>query len=306
MNAIHVTDLVKIFRRGQVKALSGCSLTVEDGQIFGLLGPNGAGKTTLLKIILDLVRATSGTVRVLGQPSTDIALHARIGYLPEEHHFPPFLSAKAILSHYGTIAGVPSSRLKDRIPGLLEQVKLSNRADTRVKEFSKGMIQRLALAHALINDPELLLLDEPTDGIDPIGRREIRDILQNLNKQGKTIFLNSHILSEVERVCDHVAIMNHGQVVFHGDTESALRNEHQVQLSVTPEHVLINACHDLDIVLETNNHHIRVTVDNTGELNRLLDRIRSDNGLIHAVVPWKQSLEDRFLTVISDSPGGEL
>jgi len=205
--AIETHHLSKFYSRGKVKALQDFSLSVEKGKIFGLLGPNGAGKTTFIKLLLGIIHPTKGQAFILGQPVSNYRVHQHIGYLSEKHHFPDFLQARQVLYYFGKMSGISGSQLDLRIEELLELVNLSEWANAKTREFSKGMLQRLGLAHTLINDPQLIFLDEPTDGIDPVGRREIRDLLQLLRDQGKTIFLNSHLLSEVERISDEIAIL---------------------------------------------------------------------------------------------------
>ena len=200
------------FGTRRVRALDGVDLSVGPGEVFGLLGPNGAGKTTAVKILLGLTRATEGSARLFGIPVSDPESRRRVGYLPEGHRFPGYLTARQTLSIFGRMSGVDRATLKTRIPELLERVRLSDWLDVKVKKFSKGMTQRLGLASALVHDPEVLLLDEPTDGVDPVGRREIRDLLQQEAARGRAILLNSHLLSEIELTCDRVAVLRKGKV----------------------------------------------------------------------------------------------
>jgi ABC-2 type transport system ATP-binding protein len=215
MEAIHVDRLRKRFGAGpaQVDALCGISLRVEPGEIYGLLGRNGAGKTTLVRILLDLVRPTAGKARILGRPSREVAARAAVGYLPEDHRFPEYQTGEGTLLLQGALAGLPARARKARARELLGLVGLDRAGRQKVRAYSKGMKQRLGLAQALVGDPQLVLLDEPTDGVDPVGRAEIRDLLLSLKRSGKTVFLNSHLLSEVERLCDRVAILERGALV---------------------------------------------------------------------------------------------
>jgi len=215
---IEVKEVTKVFKpldfwkRERVQAIDSVSLNIEKGEIFGLLGLNGAGKTTLMKVILGLLKPTKGHVSILGRPVTDGAVRCRIGYHSELPYFPKYLKAAEILSYFADIFGLPQKTKKAGIAEVLELVGLKNKANTRIKGYSKGMQERLGMAQALINDPDILFLDEPMSGLDPMGYKETRDILLRLNKRGKTIFFNSHILSEVERVCDRVAVMHKGKI----------------------------------------------------------------------------------------------
>src|SRR5450830_1763552 len=218
--AIEVRGLQKFYREGlggrEVRALAGIDFAVQPGELFGLLGPNGAGKTTTVKILLGLTHATSGEASLLGLPARAPESRRRVGYLPEGHRFPGYLTARQTLSVFGRMSGVGPDDLKRRIPALLERLRIAEWADVRVKRFSKGMTQRLGLASALVHEPEVLLLDEPTDGVDPIGRREIRDLLREEAAKGTTVLLNSHLLSEIELTCDRVAVLRKGTVAAEG------------------------------------------------------------------------------------------
>src|SRR5512140_2926320 len=219
-SAIQIESLRKIyataFRRKRIAALDGIDITVGQGEIFGLLGPNGAGKTTTVKILLDLTRPTSGHAEILGVPVSDPRCRKRVGYLPEGHRFPGYLTARETLSIFGRMSGVDSATLNARMQPLLEKLRIAEWIDVRVKKYSKGMTQRLGIASALIHDPDILLLDEPTDGVDPVGRREIRDILHEEAKRGKTSVITSPLLSEIEYPCDRVAVLRKGKVAAIG------------------------------------------------------------------------------------------
>lgn len=214
--AVTVRDLAKVYRGGlfrrRVQALNGVSLDVPRGEIFGLLGPNGAGKTTLIKILLGIVRRSSGSASVLGHGVGDRRGRRAIGYLPESHRIPHHLTGNTALEYYGQLSGMPLTEIRAKRDGLLDTVGLGKWGRTPVRNYSKGMQQRLGLAQAMLHDPELLILDEPTDGVDPVGRAEIRDVLFQLKDRGKTVFLNSHLLQEIELVCDRVAILHAGLV----------------------------------------------------------------------------------------------
>lgn len=303
MHAITTTDLTKFYGGGKIKALQSLTLQVEQGKIFSLLGPNGAGKTTLIKLLLGIVFPTNGTATLLGKNINDYRSHHPIGYLSENHKFPEFLSANQILYYYGKMNGVSKGDLQKKIPQLLQQVRLEDWGDSKIRKYSKGMLQRLGIAQALINDPQLIFLDEPTDGIDPVGRREIRDLLSELRDQGKTIFLNSHLLSEVERVSDEVAILKKGRMVQHGTVEELISVNEQFQFQIrSGGEMLQSICRELQLSLVSAAPQFTVTVEDHQQLNRVIDLLREENIIIEGIVPKKISLEDFFIDVIADSP----
>jgi ABC-2 type transport system ATP-binding protein len=213
-NVIEVKGATKVYKaldfwnKERTTAIENVDLFVAKGEVFGLLGLNGAGKTTLMKVLLGLLKPTSGEVSILGGSADDIAIRARIGYLPELPYFPKYLKVREVMEYFAGIFGIPGNIRKQKIESILEIVKLSKKSEAGVKELSKGMQGRLGLAQAILNDPDLLFLDEPMSGLDPLGYKETRDIILDLKKRGKTIFFNSHILSEVEKVCDRVAVMH--------------------------------------------------------------------------------------------------
>jgi len=220
MPAIEVTDLRK--RYGQVDALAGLTMTVGRGEVFGFLGPNGAGKTTTVKLLLGLARPTSGTGKVLGAPMGDLATRRKVGYLPELFRYQQWLKAREVLTLHGELIGIPRGRRAAAADEALQIVGLSDRANDVVGKFSKGMQQRLGLGAALLGDPALIVLDEPTSALDPVGRVDVRGIVRAAADRGAAVFLNSHLLSEVEQVCDRVAIIDHGRVVASGELDDVL------------------------------------------------------------------------------------
>ena len=313
MPALSVSSLSKTYRTGllrrsTVQALDGISLAVEEGAIFGLLGPNGAGKTTLVKILLGLVRPSGGTARLFGRPAGTPAARHRIGFVPENHRFPGFFTATQTLHAYGRLADVPRAERNDRIPQLLDRLALDGRGDTKVKTFSKGMLQRLGLAQALLNEPDLLFLDEPTGGVDPVGRRAIRDIVLELRDEGKTIFLNSHLLSEVEKVCTQIAILRDGTLVRRGSVEelTAVDRVYDLVATPVPESLLDSPELPLGPAPDSSSSaadlkQYRVRADERATLNAVVDRLRSADVEIESITPLRQSLEDYFIDVV-DSP----
>lgn len=308
--AVQVDALSKTYRTGffgrdAVRALRDVSLTVNTGEIFGLLGPNGAGKTTLLKILLGIAHASAGRAALFGRSVENPAARNQIGFLPEKHRFPDFLTAEQMLHLYGRLSGVPDERRTERIPELLEKVGMAQWRDTKIKKYSKGMMQRVGLAQALLNDPELVFLDEPTDGVDPVGRREIRDLLLWLHDEGKTVFLNSHLLSEVEKVCTRVAILNEGRLVRHGTIEELTATERVYDLLATPipESIVTEAGDSLRWMednppSDSGLRRYRLRAEDRSELNALLDRLRNAEVLIESVQPVRRTLEDYFIDVV--------
>lgn len=230
--AIDLHHVAKVYRRG-VHALRGVNMQVKRGEIFGLLGPNGAGKSTLVKIMMTVVRPTRADGTILGQRIGHKPTLARVGYLPENHRFPRYLTGRQTVEFFAALSTVPHAVARKRTEELLATVRMSEWADHSISTYSKGMLQRIGLAQALVNDPELILLDEPTDGVDPVGRREILDVLGHLRGRGKTVFVNSHALSELESICDRIAILAKGQVATQGTmddlTFARMRYEIEVQ-----------------------------------------------------------------------------
>ncbi|MEL6382669.1 MAG: ABC transporter ATP-binding protein [Cyanobacteria bacterium J06626_18] len=226
---VQIHNLTKTYRTGfwlnrKITSLQGCSLTTYQGETFGLLGPNGAGKTTLLKILLGLVRPTSGRARLLDSPAGDRTVKQRIGYLPENPYFYDHLTGPEFLQYTAGLFGIATKEQRQRIPALLELVELSpaNIRRKPLKQYSKGMLQRVGLAQALINDPEVVFLDEPMSGLDPMGRHRVREVILSLKEQGKTIFFNSHVLSDVETICDRVALLDQGELLCVGSLDELL------------------------------------------------------------------------------------
>ena len=307
--AIEVRGLRKDYRAGlggrEVKALAGIDLAVQPGELFGLLGPNGAGKTTTVKILLGLTHATAGSASLLGKPVGDPESRRRVGYLPEGHRFPGYLTARQTLSIFGRMSGVPSRTLAPRIKDLLSRVKLSDWVDVKVKRFSKGMTQRLGLAAALVHDPEVLLLDEPTDGVDPVGRREIRDLLKAEAAKGRAILLNSHLLSEIELTCDRVAVLRSGRVAAMGTIEELTKRNEEKSSSNGYRFVasplseeLIADFRALGAGAERVNGHVRLTARNVAHLNQLVDATRARGALLTELTPEKSTLEDVFVDLV--------
>ncbi len=309
---IEIQDLRKVYREGwfgrPFEALKGVSFRVERGQVFGLLGPNGAGKTTIIKILLGIARKTGGDAQLLGRNAGDRDSRERVGYLPEHLRIAPHHNAWTALELYGRLSGCSKAQIRARGGELLEQVGLADRAHDRVKKYSKGMLQRLGLAQALLHDPELLILDEPTDGLDPIGRKHIRVMLNRLKEQGKTVFLNSHLLQEVELVCDRVAILDRGELREVADiSDLVLRTHEQVDVLVLASVEAAQAacaglpCEDFRGVSPTKTC-LMVKAAETSDVDAVVDALRGQGFSVTGIAPRKLSLEDAFVQII-DAPG---
>ncbi len=290
------------FGRNRVLALDEVTLTIQPGEVFGLLGPNGAGKTTFIKLLLTLIFPTGGSTRLFGAEPGDPLVKKRIGYLPENHRFPGYLTGGDFLDLFGRLSGMSSSALPSRIDEVLHLVEMTKWKKTKLRQYSKGMLQRIGLAQALIHDPDLVILDEPTDGVDPVGRKQIRDILLSLKQRGKTVFLNSHLLSEVEHVCDRVAILNKGKLVRLGSvselTES--RDRFTIQFEGSVPESLLRTWEATRARITVEASRLSLTADSLSEVNAVLDQLRAAGLLIEDLSRTRQSLEDLFITVVSE------
>jgi ABC-2 type transport system ATP-binding protein len=294
------------FGTRKVRALDGIDLSVEAGEVFGLLGPNGAGKTTAVKILLGLTRATEGSARLFGIPVSDPESRRRVGYLPEGHRFPGYLTARQTLSIFGRMSGVDGGTLKARIPELLARVRLTGWEDVKVKKFSKGMTQRLGLASALVHDPQVLLLDEPTDGVDPVGRREIRDLLRGEAARGRAILLNSHLLSEIELTCDRVTVLRRGKVAAQGRIADLTSQSSLYKMTASPvDEALLSAFRDTGAAVERVNGHLMLTTRDLAHVNALVDTLRARGGILSELAPVRSTLEDVFVDHDKTGEAGE-
>ncbi len=306
MPILEIENLTKSFRPDfwarLVHALKGINLQIEENEIFGYLGPNGAGKTTTIKAILGLIQPTSGQIKMFGKPASAIELKQNIGYLPENPYFYTYLTGYEILDFYAQLFDIPAKERRERALKLLETVGMSQAKDRLLRNVSKGMLQRIGIAQALINDPKLVILDEPMSGLDPIGRKEVRDIILRLKDEGKTIFFSSHILSDVEMICDRVAIVSSGKVVSLGNIEEMLTT------SVTTVDIRVKGL-PKDGVDELRGHNYRliissdqvlITVEHENEVEALLELLRQHRGKLISVVPNKLSLEDLFMRQLAE------
>ncbi len=302
---IDLHDVEKVYK-GHVHALRGVEIKVTGGEIFGLLGPNGAGKSTLVKIMMTIVRPTRISGTVLGRPVGHKPTLRRVGFLPEHHSFPRYLTGRQALEFYATLAKVDRPTRTRRATELLEIVGMSEWADKKVSTYSKGMMQRVGLAQALINDPELVLLDEPTDGVDPVGRREIRDILLRLRTEGKTIFLNSHLLSELEMICDRVAILVQGRVAQQGRIADLTADSQRYEIVIEGAAPSWAAAQP-ELRIDTGADH-RTTLTCRGaeaaSVQPIIDRLRKGKMTIISVRPVRETLEDLFMRAVTDPKTG--
>ncbi|HMS65990.1 MAG TPA: ABC transporter ATP-binding protein [Ignavibacteria bacterium] len=289
----------KNFSKEKILALNNFSFEVEKGEIFGILGPNGAGKTTLIKILLGITHRTKGEIKIFEKEISDESYKMKIGYLPENHKFPNYLTGEQVLIYFGKLSGLNNTEVRKKTDEYLKLVDMDKWRKTKIKKYSKGMLQRLGLAQSMLNNPELIFLDEPTDGVDPIGRKEIRDILNNLKDKGTTIFLNSHLLSEVELVCDRVAILNKGTLVKTGLVEdiTAATNDYKFITSDLDENIVNALLSDFKARISSRNEFIYNTLS-TEEMNKVIDFLRSKNILIQSVEREKDTLENMFINLI--------
>jgi len=292
------------FWRGRSKrALDRLNLSVEAGEIFGLLGPNGAGKSTTLKLLLRLIFPTSGSAQLFNVPLESVAVHARIGYLPENPHFYDYLTAEELLNYAGHLFGLAAADRRRRVRHLLDQVGLTASRATAVGKFSKGMTQRLGIAQALINDPELIFLDEPMSGLDPLGRREVRNLILQLRELGKTVFFSTHILSDAETLCDRVAILNHGRLEGAGELRKILNVDvaaTEVVLEGLGAEALAGLAPRAGSVVRTGDR-IRFEIPEDGDVTAFLDAALRTGARVVSLNRVKQSLEDYFISKLGDS-----
>ena len=296
--AIRTTGLAK--RYGEIQALAGLDMTIPRGSVFGFLGPNGAGKTTAVKLLLGLTSPTSGTAEILGRPIGERVSRQRVGYLPELFRYQGWLTAREVLALHCELAGIDRAGWSRDIEDVLAIVGLSARGSTRVSTFSKGMQQRLGLGVALLGDPELVLLDEPTSALDPVGRHDVREIIRALKERGMTVFLNSHLLSEVEQVCDRVTIVDHGSVIAEGTLEELLRTDTvRIRATGLPRDTPAALSSFGAVAQEGEWLTVRgIDVERVPELIAELVRL---GGRVYAVEPKHESLEDRFLRLLGDA-----
>ncbi|HJT52369.1 MAG TPA: ABC transporter ATP-binding protein [Candidatus Angelobacter sp.] len=304
MHAIEIDNLTKSYPVGFWKkqfrpALKGLSLSVERGETFGFIGPNGAGKTTTLKLLMGIIFPTAGSAHILGKDIADAEIKKKIGFLPEQPYFYDYLNPSELLDYYASLSGVSATERKKRIPELLERVGLADSARKQLRKFSKGMLQRVGIAQAIIHDPEVIFLDEPMSGLDPIGRHEIREMIQGLKDAGKTIFFSTHILSDVEALCDRVAVVHKGELRGIG-VMNELRSSTGGKTEVIWEGSgSVPRVTQLLMESHVTGDLVRATVASEN-LDTLLARLREYQGRLISVTPLHGTLEQYFLSRTSE------
>ncbi len=303
---IHARGLEKTFRTGfwmrPVAAVCGVDLEVREGEIFGFLGPNGAGKTTTIKLLTGLILPTAGEAWIQGVPVSDPRSRARLGFLPEGTYFHEYLTGREFLEFHGHLLGLPREVRRRSAAELLERLGIARAADQQLRRYSKGMRQRAGFAQALMGDPDVLILDEPMSGLDPIGRKEVRDLILALRDEGKTIFLSSHILADAEMICDQVAIIVRGRIVHHGYLDDLLGHEVRgVELVV--EGIEEALCSELSAAAQhsvAQGSRFQFDFASEDEAEKALDRVRAAGGRVRSLTPRRQTLED---LLVADSHG---
>ncbi len=300
MPAIETFALAKhynigFWRKRRKDALKSLTLTVEEGEVFGYLGPNGAGKTTTLRLLMGLVYPSAGSARILGKALDDPAMKAQIGFLPEQPYFYDHLTPKELLTYYAQLSGVPGKDRARKVDASLARVGMSESAGIQMRKFSKGMLQRVGIAQAIVHDPKLIFLDEPMSGLDPVGRREVRDLIQSLHEEGKTIFFSTHILSDAETVCDRVAVLNKGELRGVGVVADLVS-----EVSGQVEFVWTGAAATAEIAALGGKTHEASetfrTILTQEATDRAIDAIRGAGGKLISVTPVRATLEDYFLS----------
>lgn len=306
-NIIEIENLSKDYEVGfwkkkRVRALDDLNLQVEGGQIFGFLGGNGAGKTTTIKILMSLMFPTIGTARILGSDISDVKMHARIGYCPENPYFYDYLKARELMNYFGELFGFDAAKRKRKTEELLTKVGLDEKDwDKQLRKFSKGMLQRVGLAQSLINEPEIVFLDEPMSGLDPIGRREIRELIAELRENGTTVFMSTHILSDIEALCDNVAILRKGKLAATGNldellTKSGERQIYEVNVKgVSAEKLKIDLAQMAGAEIFAKPNGANIHISDEADIDKILPIIRGAGGSLVSVQPVRQSLEELFV-----------
>ncbi len=304
--AVETLHLRKVY--GNHVAVEDLTLQVEEGEVFGFLGPNGAGKTTSVKMLMGLIHPTSGTARLLDRPLGDVEARKKIGFLPELFRFHDWLRGEELLDLHARLYGMSKAERRKRIPEVLKLVGLAGAAKERVRTYSKGMQQRIGLGQALLNYPRLVFLDEPTSALDPLGRRDVREVIARLRQEGMTVFLNSHLLSEVESLCDRAAIVNHGRVAAIGPMAALLQHEMTVELRVGPySSETLDALRevvDIEHIDGPERQTLIARVQDEETVARAVDLLVRHGVAVYGVTPERRSLEDVFVDIISSEESG--
>lgn len=299
--AIQTKQLTKTYKskRGPINVVDGIDLHVEEGEIFGFLGPNGAGKTTTIKILLGIIYQSMGEALVFGKEPDDTAVHHMISYLPEKPYYYEHMTGLEILRFYGSLFGIKDDA---KFEALLKKVNLQNDGHKTISQYSKGMQQRIGLAQSLINEPKLLFLDEPTAGLDPIAHIEIRDLILNFRAEGKTVFISSHELSDVERICDRVAIIDKGRIKSQGRLEDLLAGgRYEITANEVPESLAKKIEGQADTRVSWNSGRLIVDMPDTVSPNAILEGIVAEKGQVLSVIPRRKRLEDLFVETVTNS-----
>lgn len=303
MAVIETRDLRKRYKR--VEALRGVTLKVEPGEVFGLLGQNGAGKTTLIKILLGIVKFGEGEATLFHHPAGTAAVRNRVGYLPEDHRFPEYHSAFSLLDYYGVLYGMSKDDRRKKIPELLDQVGLASRMNDKIRTYSKGMKQRTGIAQAIFHDPELIFLDEPTDGVDPVGRKEIREIIEDRRNRGATVFVNSHLLGEIEMMCDRVAIMQKGQLIREGTVKELTATQGVYVIGILERDRFPDSeLRQKGFSLREIGDRWEITLVEGQTITPVLDLLRTMALNVVHMIEKKQTLEDIFVSMVEAAEPG--
>jgi ABC-2 type transport system ATP-binding protein len=310
MPAIEILNLEKIYsagfwRKRSKRALRPLNLAVEEGEIFGFLGPNGAGKTTTLKILMGLVFPSAGSARILGMELDNPRMKAQIGFLPEQPYFYDHLTARELLRYYGQLSGVDAKEISRKVDAVLEQVKLSDSANVQLRKFSKGMLQRAGIAQAILHDPKVVFLDEPMSGLDPMGRREVRTLIEALKAKGKTVFFSTHILSDAEALCDRVGIIHQGELRGVGAVAELTAGVHGKVEIVWQGSTVPAGIRSMGADCHAAGDTMRVILPEENQ-DAALDALRHERLRLISVVPVRTSLEDYFVAQLGTGPKPEV
>ncbi len=303
---IEISNLSKdyetgFWRKKKVRALYDLSLSVESGQIFGFLGGNGAGKTTTIKILMTLLFPSAGSAKILGHDISDVSMHSQIGYCPENPYFYDYLTAFELMNYFGEIFGISGTKQKERSAELLTKVGLAEKDwNKQLRKFSKGMLQRVGLAQSLVNDPKIVFLDEPMSGLDPMGRREIRELIAGLRETGTTVFMSTHILSDVEALCDEVAILRGGKLAATGKLDDLLatgaeQQSFEITVSGISAAALSNFASSAGANVKEKANGVSLEVGSESQIDAAMKAVRENGGRLLSVQPVKQSLEELFV-----------
>jgi ABC-2 type transport system ATP-binding protein len=304
--AVATQNLSKTYQAGfwktkSVRALENLNLEVQANEIFGYLGPNGAGKSTTFKLLMSLIYPTSGKAEIFGRSVYEAKTRYQIGYLPEHPYFYEYLSAEEFLLFYGSLFDYSTLEIKTKVDHLLRLTEIFHARKLQLRRFSKGMLQRVGIAQALINDPQIIFLDEPMSGLDPMGRREVRDLILSLKKDGKTVFFSTHILNDVETLCDRVAVVNHGKLIGSGRLSELISQEitHTEIIIANMDFATLRQVLGPDVMINLGGTTLRVEVDANRSLAPLVEHVERASGKILAINPIRQTMEDYFLRVVN-------